>query len=71
MGAMVRVCKQVSGGSCLPCGIVPEVDRGAWTTVYCTASYIEGDRVEIIHAYNRLVLCEIEIFGLQLGTFER
>ena len=67
MGSLVSVCRNTPESPCLPCGIVPEVDKGSWTTIYCIASYIEGDRIVIMHAYNHLVICEIEIFGLQIG----
>ena len=70
MGAMVSVCKHTpeDAAQCRPCSFVPDVGKGSWTTIYCTASYIEGDQVRIVHAYNRLTICEIEIFGMQIGN---
>ena len=39
----------------------------AWESVYCTGNYIQGNQVKLIHSYDRLQFCEIQIFGQETG----
>ena len=68
-GAHVMICTFLKEGSCLPCGFVNNAKGGKWTEIYCLGGWIEGNQVKVVHSYQRLQFCEIEIFGIETGTF--
>ena len=63
------VCKDLDDKSCLPCGVARETSPGKWTTIFCTGEKVEGNRLWVTHSYDRLQVCELEIYGMQISEY--
>ena len=71
-GLSVFVCQfPPTNRGCRPCGFASSTQEENWTVVYCTGGMVEGNSLEIIHPYNNLKLCEVQIFGKQLGIYNQ
>ena len=68
-GTFVFVCMTPEEASCLPCGVAQKTSPGEWTTVHCTEGMIEGKHIKVKHSYEKLELCEIQLFGKTIGKF--
>ena len=66
-GTLVFVCTIGIVEKCFPCGPVRKEDPGSWATVHCTTGMIEGNQVRLINYYGTLSLCEVEVYGGELG----
>ena len=66
-GTLVFVCTIGIVEKCFPCGPVRKEDPGSWATVHCTTGMIEGNQVRLINYYGTLSLCEVEVYGEDLG----
>ena len=65
-GLFVFVC-EYGTNRCFPCGVMLSADAATWASVYCTGGMILGNEVQLRHPYERLLFCEIEIFGQTEG----
>ena len=65
-GMQVYVCR-FPQNKCYPCGVAARTGSEKWASVYCTGGWVEGNQIKVVHSYEVLQFCEIQVFGSELG----